>query len=346
MRSSLPLLALLALGCPPAPIESLDDSSSGGSSSTGDAPTGPGQTGIMTTDNPTGTTAGPTTDATTSTSTTGPDPTTGETDASTGEMPLAVVEGLAHPESILHDTADDVYLISNIKGAPDVEDDDGFISRVKPDGTVEALTWIDGASGDVVLSAPKGMGIHEDHLYVADLYQVHKFDRVSGAQLASIMVPGAMFLNDIVVNPFGRVFVSDTTTNKIHVIETDDSVGDFVTSQEIAGTNGLLFGSDVLFAVGYNGADLFQIPIEGPIPAVVFTFDAGQLDGIARVPGSDDLLVSSWEAQAVYRVAADFSGATPVVEGVEAPADIEVDQDRMVVLIPQLTLDRAVFYPL
>jgi hypothetical protein len=323
-----------------------DESSTGGSSSSGDTPTGPVLTGIMTTDNPTGTTADTSTGAPSTTTTTGPDPTTGETDTSTGDAPLAVVEGLSHPESILHDKADDVYLISNINGAPDVEDDNGFISRVMPDGTVEALTWIDGASGDIVLSAPKGMGIHEDHLYVADLTQVHKFDRVSGAQLASIPVPGASFLNDIAVNPFGRVFVSDTTTSKIHVIETDDTVTDFVTSQEIPGTNGLAFGTDVLFAVGYNGADLFQIPIEGPIPAVVFTVPAGQLDGIARIPGSDDLLVSSWESQTVYRVAADFTDATPVVAGVEAPADIEVDQDRMVLLIPQLLLDKAVFYPL
>ncbi|NIP81802.1 MAG: hypothetical protein GWM90_22320, partial [Gemmatimonadetes bacterium] len=52
--------------------------------------------------------------------------------------------GLQTPESVLHDDRADVYLVSNINGAPTERDDNGFISRVGPDGTVLELRWIDG----------------------------------------------------------------------------------------------------------------------------------------------------------------------------------------------------------
>jgi hypothetical protein len=37
---------------------------------------------------------------------------------------------------------------------------------------------------------------------------------------------------------------------------------------------------------------------------------------------------------------------TPVVEGIDSPADIEVDLGRNTLLVPVLLADRAEFYPL
>src|SRR5262249_57870813 len=71
--------------------------------------------------------------------------------------------GLATPESILYDAAADLYLVSNINGGPAEVDDNGFISRVTPDGKVAALKWIDGAKPDVKLHAPKGKASSRDH---------------------------------------------------------------------------------------------------------------------------------------------------------------------------------------
>ena len=65
--------------------------------------------------------------------------------------------GLATPESVLHDRTADVYLVSNVNGAPVDKDDNGFISRLSPHGSVVELKWIDGADEDVTLNAPKGM---------------------------------------------------------------------------------------------------------------------------------------------------------------------------------------------
>lgn len=328
-------------GCPgPAPIEP-ESGTSGEMESSSSAPTEASDTQLMTTDNMTGTTVMPTSDATT---TTGEPASTSDTGESTGGGAI-VVEGLAHPESILHDKVADVYLISNINGEPDGDDDDGFISRVHPDGTIEELRWIDGADAEVELDAPKGMAIVGDVLYVADLTEVRKFDRVSGAQIGSIPIAGALFLNDLAASPIGRVYVSDTGANSLHFID-GDAVTTMLTSPELSGPNGLLFAGDFLTVVGFDGPNMFNVPFEGPNASVVYTFAFGMLDGIVAVP--DGILVSSWDeaGAGVYKLATDLSGVTPIVEGIDSPADIEVDLDRNMLLVPVLLQDRAEFYPL
>jgi hypothetical protein len=53
----------------------------------------------------------------------------------------------------------DVYLVSNIAGSPSGKTNDGFISRLTPDGNVQELRWIQGGQGGVAMHAPKGMVI-------------------------------------------------------------------------------------------------------------------------------------------------------------------------------------------
>src|SRR6266851_4924042 len=51
-----------------------------------------------------------------------------------GATKLAVVEGFLTPESVLHDPVQDIYFVSNINGGPTTKDNNGFISRVRPEG--------------------------------------------------------------------------------------------------------------------------------------------------------------------------------------------------------------------
>src|SRR5882762_3186785 len=60
-----------------------------------------------------------------------------------GATKLAVVEGFLTPESVLHDPVQDIYVVSNINGGPTTKDNNGFISRVRPDGAVENLKFIE-----------------------------------------------------------------------------------------------------------------------------------------------------------------------------------------------------------
>ena len=79
---------------------------------------------------------------------------------------VIVVEVFLTPESVLHDPAQDIYFVSNINGSPTAKDNNGFISRVRPDGAVENLKFIEGGHGGVTLNAPKGLAIRGDTLWV------------------------------------------------------------------------------------------------------------------------------------------------------------------------------------
>src|SRR5262245_10177215 len=61
------------------------------------------------------------------------------------------IPGFQTPESVLYDADNDVYLVSNINGKPLDADDNGFISKVSPDGKITELKWIDGAKDNVKL---------------------------------------------------------------------------------------------------------------------------------------------------------------------------------------------------
>src|SRR3990172_7489526 len=77
---------------------------------------------------------------------------------------------------------------------------------------------------------------------------------------------------------------------------------------------------------------------------IVRRLPAGGLDGVEALPGGV-LLVSSWGASAVFRVAAD-GRAEAVVSNVRSPADIGYDRKRNRVLIPLFQDNRIVIQAL
>jgi len=119
-------------------------------------------------------------------------------------------EGLATPESVLYDAANDRYLVSNINGSPTGVDNNGYIAELSPDGKVIQGKFISGGVKNVKLDAPKGMGISKGTLYVADITVVRKFDAKTGAVQGEIRFPKATFLNDIAVSSDDKVYVSDS----------------------------------------------------------------------------------------------------------------------------------------
>ncbi len=257
--------------------------------------------------------------------------------------------GLQTPESVLHDDRADVYLVSNINGAPTERDDNGFISRVGPDGTVLELRWIDGEAESVPLSAPKGLAIHGDTLFVTDIDSVRAFDRGTGEYLGARGVPGATFLNDLTVGADGSLYVSDSGLNADFSSSGTDAVyrfedGEAVTvarGADLNGPNGLAAHDGGIVMVPFGAARVLRLPSDSAAePEVLAELPGGQLDGVVRLDDGS-LLVSSWETQTVYRVPAEGGGPPEaVIEGVASPADIGWDAGRRRVLIPVFTENR------
>lgn len=262
--------------------------------------------------------------------------------------------GFATPESVLHDTVADVYLVSNINGSPLEKDDNGFVSRVSPDGAVLDLKWIDGAREGVTLSAPKGMAIAGDTLYVTDIDTLRLFDRATGAPKGEIAIEGATFLNDLAFAPAGGVYLTDSGLKAgasgfepsgsaaVYHVHADGKVEPLLKDASLPGPNGVAFDGERVLVVTFGANELFTI--EGGAKKVLASLPKGGLDGLARLPDGR-WAVSSWEGQAVYAGAAN-GPFTEMAGGLPAPADIGVDAGRGRLLVPKFTENAVLIQPI
>jgi hypothetical protein len=158
---------------------------------------------------------------------------------------------LKTPESVIYVPNENVLFVSNIDGAPDGKDNQGFISKVSPlNGSIIELNWVTG------LNAPKGMTITNNNitnntlLYVSDITDLVEIDAKSGKIINRYNAPGSGFLNDVASDNQGYVYVSDTVTNTIYRLDTknlgDNSTNNsnaslqvWLQTPELNGPNGL-----------------------------------------------------------------------------------------------------------
>jgi hypothetical protein len=277
-------------------------------------------------------------------------------------LPLAPVPpillrdvGFSSPESALYDPVADVYLISNVSGGPSDADNDGFISKVAPDGTLLELRWIDAVSAKTTLNAPKGMALVGETLFVADIDVVRAFDRASGKALGDVAVPTATFLNDIAAGPDGKLYVSDSGLGKkpgsaelspngsdaVYMIDAQRSVKELAKNPELAQPNGLVLDNGSLGAKGSlivaaASGQVYRLDAKGEKAALAQP--AGGLDGLVLTPGGR-LIVSSWESSSVFITAASppADGSVsfePLIAELTSPADIGYDVRRRQLLVP------------
>lgn len=271
------------------------------------------------------------------------------------EQPIVVTsdKGFKTPESILFDSVGDRYLVSNINGGPSDVDNNGFISTVKPDGTVDNLEFIAGGKNGVTLNAPKGLVIHGGTLFVADITQVRKFDAATGAPQGSIAFPGATFINDITVDAEGTLYVTDsgikigangptpTGTDAIYRVS-NGKVSALAKGKHLNRPNGVALLDGSVLAVTFGNKQLLRLSSKGAVEQTV-ELPAGSLDGLVVMPDGH-LLVSSWETNSVYVGTLDGAWSA-VAENLTAPADIGFDPGRNRVLVPLFTENELRFVP-
>lgn len=278
--------------------------------------------------------------------------------ASTSTDPIAVVDSLATPESAIHDSGQDVYFVSNINGNATDPDNNGFISRIRPDGSVEALRFIAGGQNGVTLNGPKGLALGGDSLWVSDLTTVRIFNARTGAPLGSVdLAPsGAVFLNDVAIGPDGSVYITDSGfkvvggefthpgPDRIYRIGPDRQVTTVMTGDQLGRPNGITWdaasnrmlmgplGDSTIYAFAVGDSVLTAV-VKGP----------GGYDGIEAL-GGGRFVVSSQDGASILVYANGV--LRPVIDSLQDPADIGLDRKRGRVLIPSLGGDRLEIRPL
>jgi sugar lactone lactonase YvrE len=270
----------------------------------------------------------------------------------------ATVEGFLTPESVLHDTAQDVYFVSNINGSPTAKDGNGFISRVRPDGAVENLKFIEGGKNGVTLNAPKGMALQGDTLWVTDIDVVRAFDAKSGASRDSVSLSsqGAVFLNDVAVTPTAALYITDTGIrfddvgnvlhpgpDRIFRIGPDRQVTVAVRGDTLGRPNGITLDpvGKRFIVVEFGGKSVLAWRPGDKAPSVIARGPGG-FDGV-EIAGSR-ILVSSWSDSTVSSY--ETGQEVKLITGVPSPADIGYDRKRNRVLIPIFTGNRVEIWQL
>jgi sugar lactone lactonase YvrE len=194
------------------------------------------------------------------------------------------------PESVLFDADKNVLYVACIDGKPDGKDGRGNIAKVSPTGKIEKVFWVAG------LNAPKGMGLFQNTLYVADITRVVVIDITAGKIINKIEIEGAKFLNDITVDTKGNVYISDSGTGKIHTLN-HGKPEVYFESTEFKGINGLLAINDGLYIVDFGNGANYKLSADKKLTKVTETSQGA--DGIVLI-GKDEYLVSSWHGEVYY----------------------------------------------
>lgn len=261
------------------------------------------------------------------------------------------------PECVCYDAQADVYLVSNIQGAPLDKDDNGFILRVSPEDG-QRTAWISADQTGVTLNAPKGMAIVGDVLWVADIDVLRKFERNSGAPIGEVAIEGATFLNDVAAGPDGSVYCSDsgldakfaaTGSDAIWRVAPDGAVSVLAKGVELGQPNGISAQQAGIYVVSWRDGTFYQIDYRGTRTDLGKAPQA-QLDGLVRVEpaasadaanktSSPVWYSTSWQGKAIYRFA--MTGvATALPVRLEMAADFCYDPKRNCLVIPLFGEDR------
>ena len=248
---------------------------------------------------------------------------------------VTTVTGFTEPEAVRYDPDQDVYFVSNWgTGATGAKDNNGFISRMSAEGTVDSLRFVAGGARGATLHSPRGMTIVGDTLWVVDVDGVRGFDRRSGAQLASIdfSLFTLGFLNDIAAGTDG-LYITDTGTDHIYRV-TGGAVTVALRDSLLGNPNGITRDSagGRFIVVPWEGDSTIKAwtPGERTFTAVARA-GATNMDGVEMLSGGR-MIVAAQSDSSIHLVTG--SSVRPLIRTGGKPADIAVDTRRNRVAVP------------
>ena len=241
---------------------------------------------------------------------------------------------LKTPESVLFDAGAKVLYVSNIDGKqPWTKDGKGSIAKVGLDGKVIAVEWVSG------LEAPKGMALHDGHLFVADVDQLVVIDVAKGSIAQRIAVEGAQNLNDVTVDKAGTVYVTDSRAGKVHTVKNGTPE---LFLENLKGLNGVLAHGDDFYILAEES--VIQVGKDKKLTKITEGL-IGTADGIENI-GGNLFAVSCWRGT-VHIVDVEKREKHLVLDTVEQKiqaADLGVNAAERTIYVPTFFDNRVVAY--
>ncbi len=257
-------------------------------------------------------------------------------------------EGFLNPESVVYDRQSGALYVSNVNGQATEKDGNGYISKVSLDGVILEKEWVSG------LDAPKGLAIHGNKLYTADIDTLVEIDIPSATVTNRYQVADAKFLNDVAAGSNGEIFVSDMMMDRIHALK-DGIFSIWLETPNLLSPNGLHVeeGSLVVGAWGVI-TEGFSTETPGHLLRIIFKDKSissigdgpplGNLDGVeADLDG--DYYITDWMVGKLFHV--DRNGHADLMLTLEqGMADLEFIEEKDLIVLPMMLSNKVLAYKL
>src|SRR5580765_839814 len=258
------------------------------------------------------------------------------------------VTELQSPYSFVNAPLDKNYFISSVNGEAEAADNNGFITKLNPNGKLLNLKFIQGGKDDVTLHAPKGMALVEHVLYVADLDTLRGFDTTTGKPVMTLTIRSPVTsrseslptsLSDVTFDGKGRLYCSDQKANTIYRVDlATQTVSVLITDPSLAGPTGLAVHpkSGQIIAVSWEKGKISEVSPEGVVTELFSNgFFSNRFQNLRGVDFDrwGNMYVSDFTTGKVWRMSWDKRFQV-IAEFLPSPGDLSIDRENNIMLVP------------
>jgi DNA-binding beta-propeller fold protein YncE len=248
-------------------------------------------------------------------------------------------------ESCTFDPARNLILAMNAGIDNALQENDGYVSLINPDGSVHTAKWIGATRDGLTLHHPLGSAISNGVLYTVDGIMLRSFDLASGRPLKAVELTGASFLNGIGVTENGTAYISNTRPpERIYKVTADGEVSVFVDGAPLTTPNGVaidLDGNIVVVNIASN--DVLTFNPDGELILTEHAVEGGN-DGLV-IAEDGTKYVSSVRFGSVSRIRPG-QPAEIIASGIPSAASMCYDSVQKQLVIPMNPNDALAFIPL
>src|SRR5438093_6616944 len=246
------------------------------------------------------------------------------------------------PAAFIVDPTTGNYFISSENGQPTERDNNGFITKLGPDGRTISLKFIEGGAGGVTLHAPQGLAVIGRTLYVSDIDQVRRFHADTGRALGELDLTAAKVdhLTGLATDGHSTLYIAHAGADEILKVDTRRSSKPTVLVKDpaLSGPYGLAVNpaTGALVVVSWNAGKILEVTQEGAVKVLFansfFSSRFGNLTGV-DFDAFGNMYVSDFSEGKVVRIDPAFRFQT-IAEFLTTPASLGIDRKNHLILVP------------